>query len=126
MSNEETNIYLPRFKFDTRYSMAQDLKEMGMPDVFTPGAYFRGEADFSGMTGNKKLNIDEVIHQAFVEVNEEGTEATALTAMEMMAGGPVTPKIIKIFNADHPFIFLIQDNATGNILFIGRVNNPLA
>ena len=87
-------------------------------------------ADFSGMTatGKKDLKIDEAIHQAFIEVNEEGTEATAATAIVMVPGlaGPEPHKEPKIpvFRADHPFIFLIQQKSTGNILFIGRVVNP--
>ncbi len=102
--------------------MADDLKDMGMPIAFS------GKADFSGMTGKKDLTIDNVIDQAFVEVNEEGTEAAAATAVVMKlmatADGPTGPKI-PVFRADHPFTFIIQQNNTGNILFMGRVNNPL-
>ena len=77
------------------------------------------------MTGNKSLNIDEVIHQAFVDVDEEGTEAAAATAVAMVAGAlQEEPPPIKIFKADHPFIFLIQDRETGSILFVGRVSDP--
>ena len=123
LRNEKVNVYLPKFKFENKYFMAQDLKDMGMPTAFTLGIDFGGEADFSGMTGNKKLNIDMVIHQAFVEVNEEGTEAAAATAVEMApAAGPSDR--IKIFKADHPFIFIIQNSETGNILFVGRVSDP--
>ncbi|GEM_PF-5523685 len=103
------------------------LQEMGMPTAFTLGIDFGGGADFSGMTGKKDLNIDEVIHKAFVEVNEEGTEAAAATAVTIMKGASASvPQLskIKVFKADHPFIFLIQDNQTGNILFLGRVSNP--
>ena len=124
LRNKEVNVYLPKFKFETKYFMAQDLKDMGMPTAFTPGIDFGGEADFSGMTGNKRLNIDQVIHQAFVEVNEEGTEAAAATAVMMTMSAAVMPGQIKIFNADHPFIFIIQDRDTGNILFLGRVSDP--
>lgn len=121
---EKVGVYLPRFKFETKYFMADDLKEMGMPSAFTSGIDFGGQADFSGMTGNKELNIDKVIHQAFVEVNEEGTEAAAATAVVMTLSGMPMPKIPKIFRADHPFIFIIQDRSTGNILFMGRVSDP--
>jgi len=123
LKEERINVYMPKFKFETKYFMTQDLKDMGMPTAFTPGIDFGGKADFSGMTGNKRLNIDEVIHQAFIEVNEEGTEAAAATAV-VIGAGMAMPKPIKIFNADHPFIFLIQEKATGNILFLGRVANP--
>jgi len=123
LREEKVNVYLPRFKFETKYFMAEDLKGMGMPAAFTPGIDFGGKADFSGMTGNKRLNIYEVIHQAFVDVNEEGTEAAAATAV-LMKGGSAAPRIVKTFKADHPFIFLIQEKATGNILFVGRVTDP--
>ncbi|MDP2941585.1 MAG: serpin family protein [Candidatus Omnitrophota bacterium] len=123
LQSEVVNISLPKFKFETKYFMAQDLQDMGMPTAFTQGIDFGGKADFSGMTGNKDLHIDQVIHQAFVEVNEEGTEAAAATAV-VMETGFVSPNPIKIFKADHPFIFIIQDRETGNILFIGRVSDP--
>jgi serpin B len=116
-------VYIPKFKFETKYFMAEDLKGMGMPTAFTLGIDFGGEADFSGMTGNKRLNIDEVIHQAFVEVNEEGTEAAAATAV-VMQSSTIMPRPTPIFKADHPFIFVIQEKETGDILFLGRVTNP--
>lgn len=124
LKNEEVNVYLPKFKFETKYFMANDLVNLGMPTAFTPGIDFGGKADFSGMTGNKQLNIDAVIHQAFVDVNEEGTEAAAATAVLMETLGISMPKPIKMFKADHPFIFIIQDRETGNILFVGRVSDP--
>jgi len=125
LKNERVNVYLPRFKFETKYFMKETLVGMGMPTAFTLGVDFGGKADFSGMTGKKDLNIDQVIHKAFVEVNEEGTEAAAVTAVMTIAGSALPPKI-KIFNADHPFIFVIQEKATGNILFLGRVSDPSA
>ena len=123
---EKVELSLPRFKFETKYFMAKDLVRMGITDAFTLGIDFGGKADFSGMTGDRLLNISEVIHQAFVEVNEEGTEAAAATAVVMKVGcaGPMPPPVIKVFKANHPFIFIIQQQNTGNILFIGRVNNP--
>jgi len=120
LKEERVKIFIPKFKFETKYFMANDLKEMGMP------AAFSGLADFSGMTGNRDLFISQVIHQAFVEVNEEGTEAAAATAVIVALSSAIpnkTPKIL-VFRADHPFMFLIQHNATGNILFMGRVVNP--
>ena len=118
LSREEVDVYLPKFKFETEYSMSADLAAMGMPTAF-------GEnADFSGMTGKKDLYISQVIHKAFVDVNEEGTEAAAATAVRMGMTSMVERKIRKVFKADHPFIFLIHDNETGNILFVGRVSNP--
>ncbi len=116
---QRVDIFIPRFKFETKYFMANTLEEMGMPTAFS------GVADFSGMTGKKDLTISQVIHQAFVEVNEEGTEAAAATAviMKITSIGPDEPKI-PTFRADHPFIFLIQDRETGIILFLGRVSDP--
>lgn len=119
MKNERVAVSLPKFKFDTDYFMSKDLKEMGMPTAFT------GNADFSGMTGTKDLYISEVIHKAFVEVAEYGTEAAAATAVIMRAMAvPMPQEPPKVFNADHPFIFTIQDNQSGNILFMGRVLDP--
>ncbi len=116
---QEVNVYLPKFKFETKYFMKDVLKELGMATAFSAGA------DFSGMTGQRDLFISEVIHQAFVEVNEEGTEAAAATAV-IMPITAVEPYQIPEFKANHPFIFVIQENETGSILFIGRVDNPTA
>jgi len=125
LRREEVIVCLPKFRFENKYFMKDTLKEMGMPTAFTDPIDFGGNADFSGMTGKSNLCISQVIHQAFVDVNEEGTEAAAATAVLMRtqsAGGEL--RVSKIFNADHPFIFIIQEEETGNILFVGRVNNP--
>ncbi|MFH2020922.1 MAG: serpin family protein [archaeon] len=115
MEETKIDVYLPKFKFETKYFMAETLAMMGMPSAFSPGT-----ADFSKMTGSKDLYISKVIHQAYVDVNEEGTEAAAATAVIMAK----TSAFMKnIFRADHPFIFFIQDK-TGNILFFGRVADP--
>ena len=112
---------MPKFKFETKYFMKRTLMDMGMPKAFTwPGA------NFSGMDGTDLLYIDEVIHQAFVEVNEEGTEAAAATVVIMKAGSVGPPSPIPVFRADHPFIFLIQERESGSILFMGRVVDPTA
>ena len=118
LKERRVNVFIPKFKFETKYFMAETLQEMGIPTAFSD------RADFSGMTGKKDLKIDEVIHQAFVEVNEEGTEAAAATAVSIGITS-VSPKpIIPTFRADHPFIFIIRQKDTGNILFLGRVSNP--
>ena len=124
MGVEEVEVSIPRFKFETKYFMADDLKEMGMPTAFNPDL-----ADFSGMwnrQNDENLYISEVIHQAFVNVTESGTEAAAATAVVMMVGSAGPEPVIKpkIFKADHPFIFIIQQKDTGNILFMGRVSDP--
>ncbi|MBS7617293.1 serpin family protein [Candidatus Bathyarchaeota archaeon] len=110
-------IYLPKFKIDAKYFLKNALSAMGMPTIFSPG-----KADLSGMSGNRELFVGFVIHQAHIEVNEEGTEAAAATAVgvELTA---ITPRTV--FRADHPFIFIVQQKNTGNILFLGRVVNPL-
>ncbi len=108
-------IYLPKFEFDTKYYMKETLIDMGMPTAFGM------DADFSGMDGTKWLYIKEVIHQAFVKVDEKGTEAAAATGVVMELKSLLPSNI---FRADHPFIFIIQQNDTGNILFLGRVNDP--
>jgi len=117
LNEEKVHVYLPKFTFDTKYTLNENLKDMGMITAFKwPGA------DFSGMDGTKDLYIAIVVHQAFVEVNEEGTEAAAATGISMTLGAAVQQ--FKEFRADHPFIFLIQERETGNILFLGRVVNP--
>ena len=115
MEETDVDVYLPRFTFDTKYFMTEDLAEMGMPTAFT------SEADFSGMTGTKELYIDMVIHQAFIEVNEKGTEAAAATGVAMRLSAALPGEV---FRADHPFIFLIRDLDTGVIMFMGRVSDP--
>jgi serpin B len=111
-------VYIPKFKLETDYLLSETLMDMGMPTAFG------GRADFSGMDGTGGLWIDDVFHSAFVDVNEEGTEAAAATATSMTMGMTFPIEPIPVFRADHPFIFLIQDSDTGNILFMGRVVNP--
>ncbi|MGD8453486.1 MAG: serpin family protein [Phycisphaerae bacterium] len=111
---QNVRVALPRFTLDTRFDLAKTLQAMGMTDAFTPGA-----ADFSGMTGTRDLYIGLVIHQARAEVNEEGTEAAAGSAVVMKRAG-----IPPAFTVDHPFLLLIRDRQTGTLLFVGRVANP--
>ncbi|MBU0611828.1 serpin family protein [Patescibacteria group bacterium] len=121
LKKQRVNVFIPQFKFDAKYSMVEDLKSMGMPISFSPG-----NADFSKMDGTKDLFISDVIHQSFVDVNEDGTEAAAATAVVMgvTSAGPFEGPVIPTFNANHPFVFMIQDTTNGNILFMGRVVNP--
>lgn len=113
------SIEFPKFKFKTKYYMKEMLVDMGMPSAFN-----RSMADFSQMTGGRDLFIGSVIHQAFIEVDEKGTEAAAATSVAMKATATMPPYQID-FNADHPFIFAIQDNETESILFLGKVVNPV-
>ncbi len=118
---EETSmeeIYLPKFEFKTEYSLNEILINLGMSTAFDMNG-----ADFSGMTGNKSLYISDIIHKAFVKVDEKGTEAAAATAV-ILKDESFNPSQ-NIFKADHPFMFVIQETETGNILFIGNVINPL-
>lgn len=109
------DVYIPKFTFETKYSLSDALSAMGMPLAFSE------DADFSGMDGSQMLYISSVVHQAFVEVNEEGTEAAAATGVGMTLEAM---PMIKTFRADNPFIFLIQERSSGNILFLGRVVDP--
>ncbi len=111
----EVTVFIPKFKMTSQFGLADVLKSMGMTDAFST------RADFSGMTGKKDFYISAVIHKAYVDVNEEGTEAAAATAVVMKTTAVMRPLV---FRADRPFLFLIRDNVTGSILFIGRVTNP--
>ena len=112
-------VGLPKFKMTSQFSLADVLKSMGMKNAFT------GDADFSGMNGKRDLFISAVIHKAFVEVNEEGTEAAAATAVVVATTAVSTePVKIPVFRADHPFLFMIRDTRTNSILFLGRVMDP--
>jgi serpin B len=106
-------VQLPKFKLESSFGLGRTLAGMGMPLAFS------AKADFSGMDGSRDLYIGEVIHKAFVEVNEQGTEAAAATAVVMRALSMPSQ-----FIADHPFLFLIRENTTGTILFIGRITDP--
>jgi serpin B len=119
---QTVKVYLPKFKLTGEFSLADALKNMGMIEAF-------GNADFSGMDGHTNLYISAVLHKAFVDVGEEGTEAAAATAVVIYATGFGVKPIelpIPVFRADHPFIFLIVDKHTGSILFMGRVIDPTA
>jgi serpin B len=114
----QVQVALPRFKMRAEFELSKVLASMGMPLAFGP------KADFSGMSTEEKLVIDAVIHQAYVDVNEEGTEAAAATAVTMRALAVHNPQPPVIFRADHPFAFMIRDVRSGAILFMGKVMNP--
>jgi serpin B len=117
LAPEEVNVHMPKFTLDTKYTLNDNLASMGMPSAFSPDA-----ADFTGITGKKDLFISMVVHQAFVKVDEKGTEAAAATAGIFQT--TATPLSKYTFRADHPFVFLIYDDQTGLILFMGQVLNP--
>jgi serine protease inhibitor len=109
-------VWLPKFKMTSEFSLSDALKAMGMPLAFSD------QADFSGMSTQERLFISAVIHKAFVDVDEEGTEAAAATAVAVMKSATARPAEDSIeFRADHPFVFLIRDQRTQSILFFGRV-----
>ena len=111
-------LSMPKFTYESEFSLKHALADLGMANAFSSAA------DFSGMTGNRDLAIDDVIHKAFVAVDEAGTEAAAATAVIMkLTAAPRLPVEVTL---DHPFIFLIRDIQTGAILFLGHVVNPEA
>ncbi len=119
MYETELDIYLPKFKFETSYTLNDYLYSMGMHDAFTYNA------DFSGIDGRQDLFISSVLHKAFIEVNEEGTEAAAATAVIMnfkSINGGGNSRII--FDVDHPFLFTIHHKETNTILFMGEITDP--
>jgi serpin B len=114
----EVALTMPQFEFESEFSLKDTLADMGMPIAFSPD-----DANFSGMTGTPDLYISEVIHKAFISVDEAGTEAAAATAVIMnRCSAPYEPPVE--VTIDRPFIFLIRDIETGTILFAGRVVNP--
>jgi serpin B len=119
MSLRNVDLVFPRFTFEYKNELKSELTAMGM------GLAFTDDANFSGITGQGNLKISRVIHKSFVEVNEEGTEAAAVTAVEMVltSGGGSGSNLL--FQVDRPFLFAIRETTTGAILFIGRVQNPL-
>jgi serpin B len=118
--DKEVAVSFPRFTFQSGFALANILETMGMKDAFSPTL-----ADFSGMTTatNEDVYVSNVIHKAFVAVDEKGTEAAAATAAIMATRAMPRPGS-KIFRADHPFLFMIRHNSTGIMLFMGKVVNP--
>jgi serpin B len=112
------DLALPRFKITASMNLKDELTQLGMPLAFS------AKADFSAMTDNEGLHISAVIHKTFVDVNEEGTEAAAATAVTMETSARMEPRPPVVFRADHPFLFMIRDSHTGSILFLGRLTAP--
>ena len=116
-ASKEVALTMPKFQFDSSFSLKSTLSAMGMPQAFQPEV-----ADFSGMTGNQDLFISDVVHKAYVSVDEAGTEAAAATAV--IVGTTAMPVATVQLTIDHTFIFAIRDTVTGTVLFMGRVENP--
>ncbi len=125
----KVDVYLPKFKLETGYEMSKSLEALGMKRAFVNPIDANG-AQFDGISPSsdprKRLFISAVIHKAFVDVNEKGTEAAAATAVLMARGLAMPEKVpfVPTFRADKPFVFIIRENATGTVLFMGRVTKP--
>ena len=117
LRSESIDVFLPKFKLETSYALNDSLQALGMKHAFVAG-----KADFAGIDGGTGyFFISQVVHKAFVDVNERGTEAAAATGVEEKLA---EDKPSAVFRADRPFLFLICDNRSGAILFLGRMMNP--
>jgi serpin B len=112
-------IELPRFAVTGSHGLKPALAALGLRAAFDPG-----RADFTGITTDEPLVIDDVVHQAWIQVDEEGAEAAAATAIVMKVGSKRPDGEPKLFRADHPFAFGLRDRKTGLLLFVGRVTDP--
>jgi serpin B len=117
LASASLRLTIPKFTFRTQLGLSAALRALGMPTAFDPS-----EADFSGMTTEEKLFISDVIHEAYIAVDEEGTEAAAATGVVM--GATSAPMIDGTLRVDRPFIFALRDTQTGALLFLGRVADP--
>ena len=112
-------VSLPKFKLEQQFSLGDTLVALGMRNAFSVR-----DADFSGMTGTKDLYISAVVHKAFVQVDEKGTEAAAATGAIMMTRAMPMPQKEIVLRVDRPCVFLIRDRETGAVLFMGRLAKP--
>jgi serpin B len=119
IKGNRVKVTLPKFKVTAEFHLKEALQALGMKTAFV-----MGKADFTGITTREPLAISAVIHKAFVDVNEAGTEAAAATAVAGGGRGKNAPPPPPEFRADHPFVYLIMDNNSGSILFMGRLLNP--
>ena len=113
------DLALPRFKFTAEFELKTTLSDMGMPSAF-----LAGKANFAGMNGRENLFLSAVVHKAYVDVNEKGTEAAAATAVAVAEASAPVQLRQTTFRADHPFLFAIRDHQSGSLLFLGRVVDP--
>jgi serpin B len=120
MERRMVNLSVPRFRVESTFSLNRAVESIGAASAFN-----RETADFSGMNGRGDLYISEAVHKAFIDVNEDGTEAAASTALAVSrtsAALDESPPVV--FRADHPFIFVIRDEMSGAVLFMGKVARP--
>ncbi|KAF7481069.1 Hypothetical predicted protein [Marmota monax] len=116
LQNTEVEVFLPRFKLQEDYEMKSVLQRLGMVDAFQPG-----QADLSAMSTETDLCLSKVVHKNVMEVNKEGTEAAAATAVNIVLFGSSCKPT---FCANHPFLFFIRHNETNTVLFCGRFSSP--
>ena len=121
MSSQQVAVSLPKFAMTTQFDLIPALQALGMTQAF-----LRHSADFSGISTAERLYIGSIVHKAFIDVSESGTEATSATGIGIAypTAVAIQPDLI-IFDANHPFLFLIRDTQTGSVLFTGQVENPL-
>ena len=119
LSPQAVKVELPRFRLEESFELSRVLSDLGLERAFDAS-----RADFSGMTGRRDLAISAVVHKAFVDVSEKGTEAAAATGVMMKATAIVARPQFVTFRADHPFLFLIRDLKSGSVLFLGRLVDP--
>ncbi len=118
LATHTVQVSLPKFKTGSAFDLGAALSTMGMPTAFS------NQADFSGIDGRRDLNISKVVHKAFVDLSEQGTEAAAATGVVLRSMAMRRPEPPIVFRADHPFLFLIRDTTSGAVLFIGRLMDP--
>jgi serpin B len=121
MFPSEVQVYLPKFRTECSFSLSGTLQDMGVIDAFDDR-----NADFSGISSNNDLYISAVLHKAFVEVNEEGTEAAAATAVVLSLRSMEMPRPPKTFRCDRPFYWAIIDRKDRSVLFSGKISDPAA
>ncbi|XP_022245030.1 leukocyte elastase inhibitor A-like isoform X1 [Limulus polyphemus] len=119
LNRQSVQVWLPKFKLENMFSLSKILFQMGMEDLF-----LSGQADLSGITGCSDLFVDDVVHKTFIEVNEEGTEAAAATAVSIQLTSAFFAEKPEVFRADHPFLFLIIEKTYNTVLFMGALKSP--
>ncbi|MCF7885593.1 MAG: serpin family protein, partial [Candidatus Marinimicrobia bacterium] len=121
LNKQKVKLFLPKFKMEYEINLNDVLKSMGMPAAFDPDL-----SDFSNINEQlgKQLFIDDVLHKSYLEVDEKGTEAAAVTSARMTVTSAYPPKKPVVMRVDHPFLFAIRERQTGNVLFIGKIGKP--
>ena len=126
LTNTLVQVGLPKFTMTSQFGLGATLASMGMPSAFNPPSPLNPKsANFSGIDGNRDLYIYSVVHKAFISVDEQGTEAAAATGVTINDTAIAMPEPVPaVFDADRPFDFVLRDNKSGSILFMGRVSDP--